>query len=492
MNPKKISLFIIITLAFLFALTFLSNIHKSNLGTFEEGFSVAGWIIKYPTANFLLHTKKKDDKKVEEIISEIRVLNEEEQLQIEQERKDSLLFAENKHKIELNTNVEGKIYYPEKTTDFITQLKEKLNQPICQIVHYGDSQIEGDRITSYIRNRFQILYGGGGPGFFPIKVAYDQKSIDIETSLNWFRYAAFDRKQEFLPHGKYGLYGSLSRFTKYREKPTDSIEWKYVPVEKASFTIKPSLKFYNRLRSFTEMSIHYGNCTERTLITVYENGVILLRDSLFTDGKYHNFKIRFEQQPKEIMVELESKISPDFYGVTLDEPLGVRVDNVAMRGEAGRFFMQTNQKTFQQMSAERKPDIIIFQYGGNTIPYIYEEKQVTGYVKTLIRNIKWVQKSSPNAVCMLIGPGDMSTSINGEMVTYPFLLSLNEEMKKQCLKNGIAYWSLFEAMGGENSMPLWVEKGIASPDYVHLRPEGTQLIAELLFQCFHDDLLAVE
>lgn len=63
MNPKKISLFIIITLAFLFALTFLSNIHKSNLGTFEEGFSVAGWIIKYPTANFLLHTKKKTTKK---------------------------------------------------------------------------------------------------------------------------------------------------------------------------------------------------------------------------------------------------------------------------------------------------------------------------------------------------------------------------------------------------------------------------------------------
>lgn len=485
MNPRKIAIFFIGVLLALFAITFISGQYKTSQGSVKEGIVLGNTMIKYPTSNILLKDNSPKNSKATQIIEEVTKAKEEKKT-TPSVKKDSVATSYEEENSKLVSNTEGKIYYPENATEFISQLKEKLQQPNCQIIHYGDSQIEGDRITVYVRNRFQALFGGGGPGFIPIKIAYTQNSVNIQASANWLRFASFDRfKRKKVPHQKYGLYATLSRFSDYN--PADTIS-----VKKASFTIKPSSTAYNRLRKFTKFGLHYGNCSHPTKIIVYQNGKLLKEDFLKADGKYHNFRLDFDETPQEIKVELESVTSPDFYGITLDEAKGVRMDNVAMRGEAGRIFTRLNHENFQQMSAERKPDIFIFQFGGNTIPYIEQEKQITDYVRSLIQNIKWVKRSNPKASVIVIGPGDMSTSENGKMITYPFLIKLNEEMKNQCVNNNIAFWSIYEAMGGENSMVAWVEKGMAASDYVHLKPKGTQIISELFFQHLHNDILAIK
>ena len=48
---------------------------------------------------------------------------------------------------------------------FFNQLhKLKTSGDLIRILHYGDSQIEGDRITSYIRNELQKQFGGSKRG----------------------------------------------------------------------------------------------------------------------------------------------------------------------------------------------------------------------------------------------------------------------------------------------------------------------------------------
>lgn len=485
MSPKKIAIFIVSVLLTLFLITFFSGRYQTSQGFDKEGIMIGNTMLKYPTSDILLKAQKKDIKnaKATKIIAEVKTVEEE---NVGGEKNNSTTSEKQVPHV-LETNVEGKIYYPDDVTSFIVQLKKKLNQKSCRIVHYGDSQIEGDRITVYVRNRFQTLFGGGGPGFVPIKIAYPQNSINLSASSNWIRFASFDRnKKNPVKHEKYGLYTTFSRFAGNDLNVTDTTS-----VKKAHFTVKPS-KAYNRLRTFTRFGLHYGNNTTPTKITVYQNGNLIKQEWLQTDGKYHHLKIEFADTPKEIKVELEGKISPDFYGITLDKESGISMDNVAMRGEAGRVFTRINYENFKQMSAELKPDVFIFQYGGNTIPYIRKDKQVKDYVHSLMQNIKWVKRSNPHALFIVIGPGDMSISENGKMTTYPFLPKLNEAMKEKCLENGVAFWSIYEAMGGENSMVAWVEKGMAASDYVHLRPKGTQVISELFFQCLHNDILAVE
>lgn len=489
MNPKKITIFLVGVLLLLWGITLFSGQHRTSEGVVKEGILFGNTMVKYPTSDVLSkETKEEENTKASEIIKEVTKRKEE----INKKPKEKIVSKSNNSttekppKKELVTNVEGKIFYPNPPTDFIKKLKEKLKQPSCVIVHYGDSQIEGDRITVYVRNRFQTIFGGGGPGFIPIKVAYTQNSVFIQASENWQRFASFDRnRRKKVPHEKYGIYTTLSRFTDYNPKDTTVLQ-------KAHFTIKPSTKAYTRLRKFTKFGLHYGNCTKPTKITIYVNGQWLKQEELKADGKYHCLKLDFAQTPNEIKVELEGTLSPDFYGVTLDEAKGIRMDNVAMRGEAGRIFTQLNSENFKQMSAERKADIFIFQYGGNNVPYLRKDKQIKDYAQSLIQNIKWVKRSNPKAMFLVIGPGDMSTSINGKMVTYPFLIKLNEGMKEECIKNGVAFWSIYEAMGGENSMVEWVKKDMANSDYVHLKPKGTQLISELFFESLYNDILATE
>ena len=86
----------------------------------------------------------------------------------------------------------------------------------------------------------------------------------------------------------------------------------------------------------------------------------------------------------------------------------------------------------------------------------------------------------------------MTTSRNGQRLTYPFLPKLNDLMKEECMKNDVAYFSMYEAMGGENSMISWVKQGMAASDYVHFSPKGTKLISEVFYQCLHNDLASVE
>ena len=44
----------------------------------------------------------------------------------------------------------------------------KTNKSSIRVLHYGDSQIEGDRITDYLRLKLQGQFGGSGPGLISL------------------------------------------------------------------------------------------------------------------------------------------------------------------------------------------------------------------------------------------------------------------------------------------------------------------------------------
>ena len=385
---------------------------------------------------------------------------------------------------QLVSNVEGRLYYPEPAQDFVKKLHTKLSQPSCRILHYGDSKIEGDRITAYLRNGLQTLYGGTGPGYFPIKMPYGQRSIIEQTSGNWYRYALFNAEQrknkDLLQNNQYGLYANVCRFAPARGEAAG--------LKTASFTISPSHSYYNKLSQYTDVAIHYGNCTAPAIVTVFDGNTEIKKDTLVSDGAYHAYKLKFSTTPKKLRVQFSSTKSPDFYGVTVGSGEGVQMDNIPTRGDSGFHFTRI-QDTYDAMSRELKPDIIIFQFGGNLVPYLTKNK-VASSVKRIITNMQWVQKRNPDALFLLIGPSDMLK--RSTKTTYEILPELVAEMKKQTAENGFAFFSMYEAMGGKNSMKIWYDNRMAASDLVHFSDKGTERMAQLLFQSLVEDLLSVQ
>ena len=76
----------------------------------------------------------------------------------------------------------------------------------------------------------------------------------------------------------------------------------------------------------------------------------------------------------------------------------------------------------------------------------------------------------------------MLTVVDGEKTSYPTIAYMDQLLARISAAEGIAYWSLFKAMGGEGSMLSWQEKGLASSDGVHFYRSGANRAGELLWQ----------
>lgn len=485
-KPLKICLYICITLLLLFGLTFVSQSKPSSELEDTEGFFIGDLHLKYPkTASFLMKQagSKADFEAMDSIVGNIEVLIDEETLENSNKKQEVIPDF-----TKIDSSKIRRIVYPGSKKDFIAQLKTQLQSDHTRIIHYGDSQLEGDRISAYLRNRLQGIYGGSGSGFTPILQVYHTISSDLSVSDNWNRLAIFDPTQKKLESKKYGAYTSLSRFTPVFEKSLDSVSLDTFPLVKAHIDIKTPKRSYAKLKDYTKIGLHYGNSKTPTSIKVFNEGVLLKSGQLIADGNYHNYSINLPASPSHLRIELESQISPDFYGLTLDGSSGVQLDNVAMRGASGTTFATLNSANFDQMYQELKPKVLIFQYGGNSVPYIKDSLQVQNYAKYLKNHMQWVKRKAPGSQVIFIGPSDMTTKINGELQTYPLLPYLNEVLQTMCLENDMAYWSMFDAMGGKNSMAHWVDQKLAANDYTHFSPSGTKIISELFFLALYMDL----
>ena len=161
----------------------------------EKGVSFLGLSVEFPTLTEFYALEKKS----------IKVDNKEKELEklLEKLRQDSI-DIDQQIKKELRDSIENawkKLQYPnnDKTVlyEFFSELENARNKKV-RIMHFGDSQIEADRITSFVRNELQKKFGGYGAGLFAIEQVTRKMSVKQIHSSNWERYAGFGRKKDTL------------------------------------------------------------------------------------------------------------------------------------------------------------------------------------------------------------------------------------------------------------------------------------------------------
>lgn len=359
--------------------------------------------------------------------------------------------------------------------DQAAKRKEKVG-----LIHFGDSQIEGDRMTNFIRQRLQEQFGGFGPGVIPATNVYNTNSFLQDYSDNFVRYTSFGR--EGLKSDKYGGIGSVSRFTE-ELKPSVSA------LEKMSETtgwieVEPSLKGYPRVRIFNNITLHYTDCIAPVKLTVYQNDKVIHDDYLIADSSYHAQKFGFDETPGKLKFQFTGKVSPNICGFSLEGDYGVQVTNVGMRGSSGMYFWKQDYQDMKAMYEEMNTKLVILQFGGNQVPYFKDSSDVDHYARNFKSQVNYVRKIIPDAVVVAIGPSDMSDLVNGIRVTYKFIPYCIEQMKKVTVESGGVFWDLYSAMGGHNSMPAWVEKNLAAQDYIHFSNAGAKIASQMFYEAF--------
>ncbi len=344
------------------------------------------------------------------------------------------------------------------------------------IFHYGDSQIEGDRMTGYIRQRIQNQFGGNGPGMIPATNVYNTQTFKQTYSPNFERLTSFWGKK--LSTRKYGAMGSASIMV------IDTAKSNRGELSEGWIEIEASKSAFARARDFNQVKCFYTSCFKPCGVKVYENNKLIHEDSLIKDGLSHSIDLNFPKTPGKLKFVFSTSKSPVFNGFALEGDLGVQVVNVAMRGSSGHAISAGDASLFRKMHNELNTELFILQFGGNSVHAFKDSSSVRYYMRSFKSQIQYIQRIRPSATILVIGPSDMSQLSNGIFETYPYLSYCVNQMKKTCDETGAAFWDLYAAMGGKNSMPSWVSQGLAGKDYIHFTPRGASYASQLFYDAF--------
>ncbi|MCX7798537.1 MAG: hypothetical protein N2249_07930 [Melioribacter sp.] len=344
---------------------------------------------------------------------------------------------------------------------FFDALKNIKSKPV-RIAHYGDSIIEGDLITADIREALQKKYGGNAVGWLGI-VSQDitfRTTTKHTFSDNWENATIYTNNPKKLP---FGISGEVAI-----PKGNAWVQYETTRIRKT-------------LKDFTIVKLYYSHAKNSQIYYSFDGGPKQTAQ-LKTGTNIQELTLVPNGKAQSIRIEFPIAEQAYVYGVSLENESGIFVDNFPLRGNSGVDLNQISLNVLKDFSKYRDYNLIILEFGLNilgttTTDYNWYEREMT-------KVINLFKSAYPKASIIMISVHDKAMKKGSNFVTDPAVLKLLEAQKKIAEKNNIAFWNLFEAMGGENSMQKWVNSNppLAFKDYVHFNDQGAAKIAQLFVE----------
>ncbi len=357
---------------------------------------------------------------------------------------------------------------------------QSMDKPL-RILHYGDSQIEGDRITSYIREKMQEKFGGYGPGLFsPDMVVQHTLSLKQQVSSNWMRYGVKDMNNEIIDHRRLGIMLNFGRYTF-----PDTTAGEDSVLHEAEIEIEPSGLGYSRVEYIDRIRFFYGYNRFPVHIEINVPGKTAWIDTLPVNRSFRVLSTEISGRYDHLLIRFRGVDSPDLYAISLESNKGIMADNIPMRGSSGLDFSRCDTLLFKEMLNELNPGLILLQFGVNIAPHIV--KGYKWYENRFYKELVTLKSLSPGVSIVVLGISDLSRKVDGSYESYPNIIAIRDAQKNAAFRAGCGFWDTFEAMGGENSMPGWVfaDPPLARSDFVHFSNLGSKVIGEM----FHNALM---
>ncbi len=324
---------------------------------------------------------------------------------------------------------------------------------------YGASHTQADIYPAYIRNYLQSRFGAGGRGVVSlVKFSrwYRTADFSVESSKHWKTEHA--QKKEHAEEGWFGLMGVSGHSSNKR----------------AWTRVKP--------RNSSDPASH-GSRYELSFLKQPRGG----RFKVYVDGRLHKtvktksktpalgaFVIETELGPHEIEVRPYGDGQVRLFGMQIEngQP-GVIVDTLGISGTRAANHLAWHEPIWQESFAKRDPQLYLLAYGTNETTD--EDQPMSVYRRELKAVLDRLKATSPNASCVLVGPGDFpQQSADGLWTTRPRLVEIVEAQRAVAYEAGCGFWDALAFMGGAGSMHTWATSvpQMAKSDHIHLTRRG--------------------
>lgn len=336
-----------------------------------------------------------------------------------------------------------------------------------RVVHYGDSQIESDRMSRRLRTYLQGNFGGGGPGLVPFATLIPTLAVSTYGTGSLVHQSPFGDSTVVRAGGNYGPMVQ---------------DWRVNGSASSTITAATHKSCDKRLYKFSNFKMIFNNRPGPLSVHFADRKGSYVDDQTCEEEGVHAMSWRLDSATTSVSISVSG--TADIYGIMVDDGAGVAVDNVPLRGCSGHQFTQINQDQLAAAYSHMDVGLIILQFGGNSVPYLKGQKSIDAYCESMGAQIDRMHKCCPKAKILFIGPSDMSTRENGDLRSYGCIPQLVASLQATANNHGAAYWSIYHAMGGLNSMVAWVNQGLSGPDYVHFTTRGVDIMGDRLAKAF--------
>ena len=209
---------------------------------------------------------------------------------------------------------------PDLLEGFFRSLEGLVNGEVsrARILHFGDSQIENDRMTALIRFRLQERFGGSGTGLVPaIPIYAGHMAFKQSQEGEWLRYTYFGKRDTSITHNSYGIMGAFASVPGPEGENWPSLNFR--------FNTRRRTGRLDRVRIFLHSYIDDAAMTIQVNDTITDTIRHISDGYSVADYRHHGFI-------RDLGIRMNLPEGGRIYGISFESYRGLQMDNIAMRG----------------------------------------------------------------------------------------------------------------------------------------------------------------
>jgi len=353
-------------------------------------------------------------------------------------------------------------------TFYASLAKVALKEPGAKvrISHWGDSALAADGMTGYARRLLQKTFGDGGHGYAMLAAAnpwYRRKDIEWFASgwqaEEFIRDNAADQRYGFGGASAVGYAGARS-------------VWRTVEGPPGTTGTAAS-----------EVHVYYlaDKGGGRLSVKVDKEEVKVI-DTRVEDASKKEDRVEvvtFADGAHEIEVRNSGGGRTKVYGVAIERASGVVYDGMGVVGARDARWLQADPEHLVRALAQRSPDLAILMYGGNQL---VDSTTMDWYTDKLTEVLRLWKKGLGGKACLVMSPIDHGERYRGRIRTVPRQLDIMKVQRTVALAEGCAWFSIYDAMGGDGSIGKWYNEGLANADLAHPTGKGSVELGALWYK----------
>ena len=317
-----------------------------------------------------------------------------------------------------------------------------------RIIHFGDSHIQGDRITSEIRSTLQKTNGDAGMGmFFPYSLCGSFGPTGTQSKIS-------------------GTF-SHSTFLKPKNRNIGLMGYEITMEQGARFQMNISDKFRGQVTNQLKIWV-YASCDSLPI----RCDMPYVKDVLKKQVDENLYVLTVVSEKPIDTIDFTSLTNISLWGFEyVNSNKGISYQTSGLVGAQFTHLIQ-HEKYFENQLKDLNPNVFIFSYGTNeayaAIDSIAYSKAIRGFLTKL-------KNQFPSVPIVLSSCPDTRSSGR----TPPSQKLVNSILANISTQLGCCFFDLNTAMGGWGSLYSWSKNEMVLTDKLHFNAKGGALLGKL-------------